>query len=229
MKNFITEAVILAIGLSIMGGRIKSGLSDNRYVTVKGLAEKEVPANRVTWPLAYKLLGNNLNDLYQDINKTNATIIQLLKEAGIEVNEIIMNAPEVYDLKADRYGNPKDIVYRYNLTNVITVKSSKIDIVRQLIENQSVFLKKGIALLNDYGHQVKYEYTNLNDIKPQMIEEATKNARIAAEKFAKDSDSKIGKIQTANQGQFSIADSDETTPHIKNIRVVTSIKYALRD
>ena len=81
----------------------------------------------------------------------------------------------------------------------------------------------------DYRYNVQYDYTGLNDIKPQMIEEATKNARAAAVKFAKDSDSELGKIKRAYQGQFSIEDRDANTPYIKRIRVVTTIDYSLED
>ena len=76
---------------------------------------------------------------------------------------------------------------------------------------------------------MSYEFTGLNDIKPQMIEDATKNARAAAEKFAKDSDSKLGKIKSASQGQFTIANRDENTPYIKSVRVVTTVTYYLKN
>ena len=69
----------------------------------------------------------------------------------------------------------------------------------------------------------------MNSIKPQMIEEATKNARAAAEKFAKDSESKLGKIKTANQGLFTIENVDEYTPNVKHVRVVTNVTYFLED
>ena len=90
-------------------------------------------------------------------------------------------------------------------------------------------LKQGIAIsANDYDQQVQYEFTKLNEIKPAMIEEATKNARAAAEKFAEDSGSRLGKIKDAQQGQFSIEDRDQYTPGIKNVRIVTYVSYFLK-
>ena len=104
------------------------------------------------------------------------------------------------------------------------------DLIRKLISSQGELLKQGVAITSgDYRYNVQYEYTGLNKIKPQMIEEATKNARQAAEKFAEDSDSKLGKIRKANQGQFSITDRDANTPYIKKVRVVTTIDYSLED
>ena len=82
---------------------------------------------------------------------------------------------------------------------------------------------------NAWDHQTEYSFNGLNDIKPAMIEEATVNAREAAEKFAKDSNSKLGKIRQASQGQFSISDRDINTPYIKNVRVVTNVVYYLND
>jgi hypothetical protein len=234
MKNFRTESVIIAIGFVLLGVFIQKGFKviaeKDRNVNVKGLAEMEIPADKVTWPLMYKSLGNDLNSLYDDIKKSNQTIVQFLQEKGIDENEISINAPEIIDLKAERYSNNNDIPYRYNVTTVITVTSQKIDLIRSLISEQGELLKRGIAVTGgDYRYNVQYEYTGLNKIKPQMIEEATKNAREAAEKFAKDSESKLGKIRYANQGQFSITDRDANTPYIKKVRVVTTISYSLED
>ena len=132
-------------------------------------------------------------------------------------------------MKAERYGN-QETSYRYNVTSVITVTSDKVDLIRSLISSQGELLKQGVAVTSgDYRYNVQYEYTGLNKIKPQMIEEATKNARQAAEKFAEDSDSKLGKIRKAYQGQFSITDRDDNTPYIKKVRVVTSVDYSLED
>ncbi len=233
MKSWKLEAIILAIGLLVMGNAIREGLdafsANDRVVNVKGLAEMEVPANKVIWPLMYKDLGNDLPALYNKINTTNQAIVAFLKQKGITEEEISINAPEIIDLEAERYNNnPKP--YRYNVTSVITVTSTKVDLVRKMISEQSELLKQGIAVTSgDYRYNVQYEFTGLNDIKPQMIEEATKNARASAEKFAKDSDSELGKIKRAYQGQFSISDRDANTPYIKRVRVVTTIDYSLKD
>lgn len=233
MKNRIIEAIILAVGLMCAGLFLKLGLNSfadkDRVVNVKGLAEMEVPANKVTWPLVYKELGNDLPNLYTDINQTNNTIISFLKSKGITEQEISVNAPEIIDMQAERYNN-NPVPYRYNITSVIIVTSTQVDKIRKLISEQSELLKQGIAVTGgDYRYNILYEYTGLNDIKPQMIEEATKNARAAAIKFAKDSDSHLGKIKRAYQGQFSIEDRDANTPYIKRVRVVTTIDYYLED
>lgn len=234
MKNLRIEALILSLGFLLLGLFIERGFRSfaerDRSVNVKGLAEMEVPANKVTWPLVYKSLGNNLNQLYDEIKRSSATITQFLKEKGLSEKEISINAPEIIDLQAERYGNDRASVYRYNVTTVITVTSDKVDLVRGLISEQGELLKRGIAITSgDYRYNVSYEYTSLNEIKPSMIEEATKNAREAAEKFAKDSGSELGKIRHAYQGQFSINDRDPNTPYIKKIRVVTTIDYSLED
>ena len=233
MSNWKTEAALLAIGLIILGTQIQKGINNfvekDRIVTVKGLAEMEVPANKVTWPLMYKEVGNDLTTLYNRINATNTAIVEFLKKKGITEEEISINAPEIIDMQAERYvGENK--TYRYNVTTVITVTSAKVDLVRSLISEQSELLKQGIAITGgDYRYQIQYDYTSLNEIKPKMIEEATKNAREAALKFAKDSDSELGKIRRASQGQFSIDNRDANTPYIKRIRVVTTIDYLLED
>lgn len=233
MKSWKIEAAILAIGMVLLGLMIRNGVNDvkdkERIVTVKGLAELEVPADKVTWPLMYKDIGNDLPALYMNIEKKNQAIISFLKSNGITDEEISVAPPEIIDMKAERYSN-ENVSYRYNATSVITVTSRNVDNVRKLMSEQTELLKQGIAISGgDYRYNVSYEFTGLNDIKPQMIEEATKNARAAAEKFAKDSDSKLGKIRNASQGQFSITNRDSNTPYIKSVRVVTTVTYYLKN
>ena len=233
MASWKTEAIIVAIGMTVLGGQIKQGINKfvekDRVVTVKGLAEMEVPANKVTWPLVYKEVGNDLVSLYDKIKSTNQTITNFLKGKGISEEEISITAPEIIDMQAERY-NSNPVPFRYNVTTVITVTSDKVGLVRNLISEQGELLKQGVAITGgDYRYNVEYDFTGLNAIKPQMIEEATKNAREAAEKFAKDSDSKLGKIKRANQGQFSIGNRDANTPYIKHVRVVTTIDYSLKN
>ena len=216
------------MGLSI-NSAIKAFVNKERVVSVKGLAEMEVEANKVTWPIAFKEVGNDVQQLYKSINEKSKVVVAFLKENGIADSEISVNPAEVVDMDAERYSNNNN-QYRYISTSVITVTSTNVKLVRKLISEQTALLQKGVVVTgSDYRYNVNYEFTGLNDIKPGMIEEATKNARAAAEKFAKDSDSKLGKIKRANQGQFSIYDRDINTPYIKTVRVVTSIDYYLNN
>lgn len=230
---FLVLGVTVGIGLLLLGIQMKRGfreISENRrVVTVRGLSEREVNANKVTWPIVSKEMGDELPAIYTQLENTNRIILDFLKSNGIRDDEISINAPEVIDLQADRY-NSGYTPFRYNVTNVIVVTSSQIEKVNSLIKRQVELLKEGVAIVaGDYQYRIQYEYTDLNSIKPDMIADATKNAREAALKFAEDSDSKLGKIKTASQGQFSIEDRDQYTPYIKRIRVVSSIEYFLDD
>lgn len=229
----VLPALLIALGLLAIGIGVKKGFnslsSAQRTVSVRGLSEREVKADKVTWPIVYQIQGDDLPSLYQQIGTTNDKILAFLKDAGITSQEITITAPEAYDRAANNYsdGNYR---YRFNITEVIVVTSSQVDLVNQLILRQGELLKDGIALTsNDYSNAITYEFTGLNDIKPEMIAEATKNAREAAQKFADDSESTLGKIQTAHQGQFSIEDRDQYTPSVKNVRVVTTLTYFLED
>jgi hypothetical protein len=177
----------------------------------------------------YKDLGNDPAVLYTNMKQKNEAILKFLRSKGITDDEINIVPPEVIDLQAERY-TPTNVLYRYNATGVITVISTDVKKIRALMNEQTELLQQGIAITGgDYRYNVTYEFTGLNDIKPQMIEEATVNARAAAEKFAKDSDSKLGKIKNASQGQFSIIDRDSNTPYIKTVRVVTTVNYYLNN
>lgn len=234
MKNYYVEATILAVAIVVFGTFVKNSLDrftdKERVVTVKGLSEREVPADKVIWPLIYKELGNDPADIYQRIEKKNATVTDFLKKHGLSNNEISVNPPQVKDRFADSWSQ-ENILNRYVASSVIIVSSTQVDLVRNIMQKQAELMKIGIALISeDYGNNmVKYEFTGLNEIKPEMVEESTKNARATAEKFAKNSDSELGKIRRATQGQFSITNRDNNTPHIKNVRVVSTIEYYIRD
>ena len=228
----ILSAAIVAVGLVLTGVAVRSGIVKfkqlDRVVSVKGLAEREVKADKVTWPLTYKELGNDPSQMYSILEAKNAKVVAFLKSAGLGDDEISVNPPQITDRQADNYGN-EIMNYRYKATSVITVTSGNVDKVRQLMRHTAELMKQGIAIVSEEygGNAISYEFTKLNSIKPAMVEEATMNARSTAEKFAADSDSKIGGIRTATQGQFSIEDRDANTPYIKKVRVVSTIEYTL--
>lgn len=227
------SGVWIMVGLAVLGLFIYSSASlmksYDRTVNVRGLCERTVNADRVVWPLSYKLIGDDLMNLYEQMNHNNKIIIDYLKGYGIAESDISVGVPNIVDLKADRYSSQDRVVARYNITAVITVISHDVDKVRKAIEEQSGLLKKSIPLnTEDYRYNTNYFFDGLNDIKPEMVQEATANARETAEKFATDSKSKLGKIKTASQGQFSIESVDDTTPYVKKVRVVTSVTYFLK-
>lgn len=235
MKNNekIIAASIVALGIVIMGFALRSGIVTfkdmDRSVSVKGLAEREVMADKVTWPLIYKELGNDPAEMYETLEKKNKQVVVFLKSAGIKDDDINVNPPVIRDRQADSYGN-ETMSFRYMATSVITVTSSEVDKVRSLMRRQAELMKQGIALVTEeYGSKsIVYEFTGLNKVKPEMVEEATKNARITAQKFADDSGSSLGEIKNAQQGQFSIDNRDDNTPYIKKLRVVNTIVYSLK-
>ena len=217
----------LIVSALLLGNAIKASRADDRVVSVKGLCEREVKADNVICPFAYKEGGDDLQQLYRTIERKNMIIINFLKAAGIGEEEISVAAPKVVDTRTEWSGSQNR--YTYIVTSVVTVCTDKVDEIIRLRSRQGELLQKGIAMTNDWEYQTVYSFTHLNDIKPSMIETATKNARETAEKFAADSDSKLGKIKRATQGQFSITDRDSNTPYMKNVRVVTSVDYYLKD
>ena len=234
MKNqYLLPSLILALGLCVLGCCIKSGVQNfkkmDRKVTVKGLSEREVPANKVTWPLMYKELGNDPSAMYELIAEKNRKVVAFLKAAGLKDSEISVNPPTVRDRQADNYSN-EIMNYRYKAECVITVSSTDVDKVRELMNRQQELMKQGIALVTEeYGdtQRVRYDFTGLTDIKPEMVQEAMQNARQTAEQFASDAKAVVGGIISAQQGQFSIEDRDPNTPYIKRVRVVNTVEYAI--
>ena len=201
-----------------------------RSVTVKGLSEREYPADIVIWPIQFTLASNDLADLYATIDEQASAIRSFLEQNGISSGEITMATPAIMDKSAQSYGSDQAVQFRYTATQTVTVYSSHIDSVRQVMGSLSGLGKKGIVITGgNYDSQTEYLFTKLNEVKPAMIEEATRQAREVAEKFAKDSKSSLGKIKRASQGQFSISARDKNNPHIKRVRVVSTVEYYLSD
>ena len=236
-KNRIKEACIIAAGLVLglvaLGCCLKSGIDNftnrDRKVTVKGLAEQIVEADKVTWPIQTKEIGNDLPSLYGKINATNAAVKAFLLKNGVKEDEISMNAPTVIDLNAERYGeNTRN--YRYNITSTITVVSKNVKLIRGIMTRQGELLQQGIAIVDGgYEAPIRYDFVAFKEMKPEMMRVAIENAELTAQQFAENSHSQLNKIVTADQGQFSIEDRDENTPYIKKVRVVTTVTYSLKN
>ncbi len=232
-KGKLFSGLFIMLGLVVLGLQFPRAVdkfrSFERTVNVKGLCEKEVKADKVIWPVVYKVMANDIQSVYDQTDANNATIMSFLQSGGIKADEITVSVPKISDKYATEYGS-NDRTYRYIATNVVTVCTSDVDAVLTLMSKQSELLKQGVVTGGDsWEHPVEFKYEGLNDIKPQMIEEATMNAREAAQKFAKDSDSRLGKIKTANQGTFTIENRDSNTPYIKTVRVVTTVTYYLKN
>ena len=228
-ENRLIAAAIVAVGIICLGWFVKAGIDNfankDRHVTVKGLAEREVPADKVTWSIGTKVTGNDLPVLYESINIQTDKIKRFLKQNGLEENEITINPPSISDLEAREWGeNNKN--FRYIISTTITVATNKVEQVNKAIFQQAELLKQGVAIENS---NAQYEYASFQQMKPEMMAEAIKNAQKTAEQFAEASNARLGNIQTAGQGQFEIDNRDENTPYIKKLRVVTTITYSIED
>jgi len=219
-----TGAFILGIfvflGLSTLGYLLGNAAIEfkqfDRSVTVKGLSEREYPADIVIWPIQFTAAGNDFESLYNAIELNTKKIVNFLGNNGINTDEITLSSPAITDKSAQQYGNNARAEFRYTAFQTVTVYSKNIETVRSVMGSLSQLGKQGIVITGgNYNAQTDYIFTRLNDVKPEMIEEATKKAREVAEKFAFDSHSSLGKIKRASQGQFSISARDKNNPHIK--------------
>ncbi len=234
------EIGFIIIGISIFLGLIGLGyfLSDaaisvkeyERSVTVKGLAEHEHTADIVIWPIQFTEAGNSLDGTYTALDESAEKVRSFLINRGIAGEEITFSTPLLTDKSAQRYGGSDNYEFRYVATQTATVYSENVEDVRAIMSELVDLGKQGVTLSGDeYQVRPEYLFTRLNEIKPEMIEQATMEARRVAQKFAEDSNSRLGKIKRASQGQFSISPRDNNNPHIKKIRVVSTIVYYLSD
>ena len=237
VKNNTLPALLLGgflcAGLVYVGQTASSALLQmkamDRTVTVKGLAEKEVKANVAIWPINFTEVDNNLPKLYETVQQKTDRVVAFLKEQGFNDSEITVSLPSIEDRQAQGYVDP-NVKYRYSAKINLSVYTPQIDLMLNTRKQMISLVKEGIAIASqDYGNSAEFLFTDLNSVKPLMVQEATQNGREVAEKFAKDSDSRLGKIKTASLGQFTISDRDSSTPYIKQIRIVSTLSYYLND
>lgn len=201
-----------------------------RTVTAKGLSENEYKADIVIWPIQFNEASNDLKELYSSIETSTSEIKAFLIKNSVDPNEITFSSPAITDKSAQQYRNISKAEFRYTAFQTVTVYSKNVEGVRKLMSVLSELGKKGIAFTGgNYQTKTEYIFTRLNEVKPKMIEEATRKAREVAQRFAADSQSKLGKIKRAFQGQFSITPRDKNNPHIKKVRVVSTVVYYLSD
>ena len=211
----------LVLGM-MMVRTVKKFKSYDDTVKVRGLCEREVPADRVVMRISYGLQDNDFIALRNSVEEVNNKI----KKSGFTNEEIKYSMADYTDRYGNYYYNSDDkIRYRYAADQRINVFTSNVDAVEEVKSKIESELIKEEVIVNIYN---SYEYNGLNDIKPSMIAESLENARNAADEFAKNSRSRIGKMRTASQGYFEVEDLDENTPQIKKIRVVTTVEYYLK-
>jgi len=215
MAFFLSDAVLRVKGME-------------RSVAVKGLAEKEVKADTAIFPIRFQNVAPTMDSLSDKMKLSTLQITDFLHKLGFTSNEITIAPPQFSDRLSQSYNNNFNEKVRFSADSMITVYSKKVDNVVKLQRELYLLTEKGVFARND-AYETRYIFTGLNTIKPEMIEVATKNARSAASKFAKDSNSILGKIKHASQGYFSINNRDPSTPYIKRVRVVTNVSYYLND
>ncbi len=241
----IVAGVFMLVGLAVGGHFIGKGAarfkSDVRTVTVKGLVEKEVKADQAIWTLWFRRASDDIKDAHEKITADHAATIAFLKNQGFKDDEITRQTTRTIDkLARDYYGQNQGKQLRYIVTSSINVTTANIDLVAKALGATEELLKSGVVL-DGQGEggaaNPRYVITTFNALRPQLLAEATKNARLTAQQFAADSGAQVGKIRSANQGSIQIFGSegnDESAPYsatstpLKKIRVVSTFEFELQ-
>jgi hypothetical protein len=236
----IVAAVLVAVGVALGGWFIGNGFAHrhpNRSVTVKGLAERNVKADIALWQIQFAETGNDLAGVQATIQRDDAAITGFLRQHKLGTDAIAFHSVQVTDRAARNYGNDQ-YKTRFVVTGTIMVRTKDVDAVAAAAQDTGTLIAQGVVLGNPDGgfnEGPNYLFDGINALKPSMIAEATKNARTAAEQFARDSGSRLGGIVRANQGVFEILPRDKA-PMLqqdkqidKTVRVVATLDYALVD
>jgi hypothetical protein len=236
MKLF--ASVILGVSAIISAALIGNGLTDlrtgDRYVTVKGVAEREVNADLALWPIRFVATGASLSEAQERARSSRDAIMAFLKLQAIDQNAVELQRLDVTDTRANPY-QTNNGEQKFIISQTLMVRSTDIDRIRQAAQGVSELVDSGVVLSSDYGPSgPTYVFNGLNDIKPEMIAEATASAREAADQFAQDAKTELGGLRRANQGVFQILARDqapgimEQQQPVKTVRVVSTVEYYLR-
>ncbi|HEX6251854.1 MAG TPA: SIMPL domain-containing protein [Gemmatimonadaceae bacterium] len=245
MERITVSAVILAVGLALAGllagAGFARGRSADRYVTVKGVAERNVQADAAIWPLHVVGADNNLTAAHAKLTASIAGVKEFLAAGGIDTTQVQLTGFSVSDALAQQYGPDRAPANRYVIRQTLLVRSNSPDQVLAASQRVGELAAIGVAVSSGAGGEYggpgtgpTFVFTQLNELKPPMIAEATARAREAAEQFARDSRTSLGGIRRANQGVFEILARDQA-PGIaqesqvaKTVRVVSTVEYFLR-
>ena len=238
-RSSLASAAVLGLciggGIALAGVHLGQSLKESRkpqrVVSVRGLAEREVDADLAVWPITFAEMSNDLTALNASLTAKRRVIADFLVASGFAAGDVSHSTPSISDQHAREYGETRTRPeFRYLGKATVTLRSGNVQQVKKTMEKSGSLVGKGIVVLaEDWNSKTQYFFKGLNAVKPSMIEEATRNARAAAEKFAADSGSTLGKIKSASQGLFEIADLDQSTPERKQVRVVTSVEFFLVD
>ena len=228
--SLIVVALLVALGLAVAGWFTSQGMArlktQDRYVTVKGSAERIVEADLLVWPLPHSVGGNDLAEVQRHLDANTAAIRDFFLQAGFKADEIVVSPPRLEDRWAYAYGENRP-PERYRYSNTVSLRTNGVDKALAALRRSGELVGRGVMI--GEGSQPDFDYTKLNDIKPALIAEATANARESAVQFAKDSGARLGGIRSANQGVVTISDRDQSSPQVKKVRVVTTVEYFLKD
>ena len=224
----------LSSGLAALGGILGySALKHKEFertVTVKGLSEREYLADTVIWSIDFTLANNSLSQLHADLEAGLQSLVAYLSSQNIAAEDISYSLPSINDSYTNQYRDVNSEALRYTGNRSVTIYSDAVDLVRNVMQDfASAGIEGDFQIEGSWWSHAQYSFDSLNEVKPDMVEEATRNARDVAGKFADDSESRLGRIRRASQGQFSIRDRDATNPHIKRVRVVSTVEYYLVD
>lgn len=189
------------------------------YVEVKGLSEKIVKADVAIWSINFDVKSNDIDSLYAGIAKNTSTIQKFLLNKGFEASEINIAPVNIYQ---DTYAGS---LFRYNSGTQLSVYTKKVDLVKSASKDTLSLVKDGVTLNQN---SIEFQFSDINSIKPEMLAEAIKNAKISAKQFAEESGSRLGAISRGNQGVFDISDKDPGSPEYKKIRVVSSLRFLIK-
>lgn len=237
----IIFATILVLGNVAGSYFIARGLygikTGDKYVSVKGLAERKEKADLAIWRIGFRAAGNDLTAVSDKIIADQKIITDFLNKQGISANEVEQQSTTVVDQYAVEYGSEKP-KNRYIVTSTLQVKTTNVDLLYKISNMTQDLINQGVVLDKDYNVNPRFIYTQLEKVRPEMMEEATKSAHNLALQFASNSGSRLGDIKRANQGVFLILganasmnqtnDPNEESSVYKKIRVVVSIDYYLK-
>ena len=224
----VIVAAIVSLGLLMLGLCIKSGIDNftnkDRRVTVKGLAEKEVDADKVVWTMKLEEVGDELQPIFGRLNAKIKIIKDFLKDNELgDKGTVTISTYDVTDHQSNVWNDDKPR-FNYSVERSVIVSSKDTKFISELRTKIDALVDNGVILESDYA---EYDFTQFQQLKPEMMAEAIANAEKTAKQFAENSHSKINKIVEAGQGEFSIDDAD--IPYKKKIRVVSTITYSLKD
>lgn len=206
-RGYIPVALIAAaiiVSVLVLSNAFLNRNRNDDIIYTTGLGSMNFESDLVVWSASFTRIDSDLQNAYENLHNDQTIIEDYLRENGVESEDFVFSSIDIfkeYDMVEDRDGNRRQVFNGYSLRQSVTVESGDVGKVEDISRGITGLINRGLEL---YSQPPQYYYTKLSELKMELIERATEDAKERAQIIASRSGAKLGKLKNASMGVFQI-------------------------